>query len=595
MNASAPPANPDQTASAAQPSPTENTSRRLRRALSALSKRARTQLAMAVVLGSVGAVILVVQMAWLARLINDLAFSHHGFALETRLAFLLMVAACARALVQCAADAMADKAALKITGSLRLELLGHLFRAGPVALAREDSGALATALSEGVEALGPYFARYIPRAAAMTVLPLLILAVVFHVDTTSFIVLAVTGPLVPLFMALVGYGAQAVMRRKWRELLLLGSAFLDMLQGLTTLRLFGEAAQGVRLMGQLSEAHRQSTMGVMRIAFLTTAVLEFFSSLAIAMVAVFCGTRLLNAHMTFEPAFFVLLLAPEFFAPLRAFSASYHARQNAESAFEPLMRIMAMPELRVTSSADDSATAPNGQPLAGPGSLKNVFVRHVSVAYGAPGTQPDVLADASALFPAGQLSVITGPSGSGKTTLVRLLLGMMVPREGTVGATSVTGAILSPAQLSIGWVPQQPFLLAASVAENLRLANPDATTPQLEEAVRLAGATSFINALPGGLDYVLGERGAPLSAGQIRRLALARALLRNPAVLLFDEPTADLDRASAQQVVKAMQQAIPGRVTIAISHRSDVMAIAGPIVHLENGTVSEVATAGEMS
>lgn len=554
--------------------------------LAGLTRRASRLLAMSVMLGGAAAVLLIAQMGILARIVTDLAFRHHSFAQEYRLAAFLLAAVAARALFQGAADTASDRAALNVTSSLRQEVLAHLFRVGPVGLVGQDSGRIATVLSEGIEALQPYLARYIPRAAAMVVLPLLILAVVFHLDKISFLTLAITGPLIPVFMALVGYGAQAIMHRKWKELLLLGSSFLDMLQGLTTLRLFGEAGRGAELVGRLAEAHRSSTMSVMRVAFLTTAVLEFFSSLSIAAVAVFFGARLIRASVPFETAFFVLLLAPEYFMPLRAFSASYHARQNATSAFQPLLALMALPELRASAGPTETpspyADAPP-PPLLVSVEMRDICAGYTVVKDGEAEEGPNVLENVSATFPANALTVLTGASGGGKTTIFRLLLGMMPPRSGTLCGLLVNDQTAPLSTLTVGWVPQAPFLLADTIAANLRLAAPDAPEEELVHAAREAGALAFIEALPQGFDTVLGERGAPLSAGQIRRLALARALLRRPQILLFDEPTADLDEESARVVCNAIGKAVEGRVAVAISHRDDVLRLASQVLRLSQG------------
>ncbi|TPW35153.1 thiol reductant ABC exporter subunit CydD [Oecophyllibacter saccharovorans] len=564
--------------------------------LGALARRAAGLLGLAVGLGSFSAVLLITQMGLLARLVTDLAFRHQPVMQETRLICALAACALLRALVQTAADSASDQAALKVTSSLRLELLGHLFRVGPVGLAGQDSGRMATALSEGVEALRPYLARYIPRAAAMVVIPLLILAVVFRLDWISFLTLAITGPLIPFFMALVGYGAQAVMRKKWNELLLLGSAFLDMLQGLTTLRLFGEAQEGAALVARLAERHRSTTMEVMRVAFLTTAVLEFFSSLSIAAVAVFFGVRLLKASVPFETAFFVLLLAPEYFMPLRAFSASYHARQNAASAFTPLAEMAQLPEVRALEGPLTSQT--NTLPVPG---LEAVLMHNVSAGYAelvpqegtmlsVPG--PDVLKSVTACFPAASLTVVTGRSGAGKTTLFRLLMGLMPPRTGSMEGQIDKGENNEPgtvalSRIPVAWVPQSPYLMADSIAANLRLADPQASLASLKSVCAEAGALAFIEALPDGFDTVLGERGAPLSAGQIRRLALARAFLHAPQLLLFDEPTADLDAENARQVCEAVKHAAHApaspRIVIAISHRDDILQLADQVLQLRDG------------
>ncbi|MXV36956.1 MULTISPECIES: thiol reductant ABC exporter subunit CydD [unclassified Saccharibacter] len=538
--------------------------------LSRLTRLAAVPLAGSVILGGGGAVFLIAQMGILAQIITDLAFRHHHALNELLYAGLLIGCVVLRALCQGSGDMLGDYAGQTVTSSLRMEAMEHLFRVGPVGLAGQDSGRIATLLSEGIEALHSYISRYMTRAAAMLVTPLLILAMVAKLDGWSLLILAITGPLIPLFMALVGYSAQSLMDRKWTELLLLGASFLDTLQGLTTLRLFGRTRDGLTILAHQTRAHRRSTMAVMRVAFLTSAVLEFFSSLSIALVAVLFGARLLNGTVAFQEAFFVLLLAPEFFMPLRSFSASYHDRQNAQSAFTPIAELFTLPPL-CQADCPSSTSAP----------LQSVQLDKLCAGYG---DEPDVLHSLSAHFNRNQLTVITGPSGSGKTTLLRVLLGMMPLRSGQANAQRADGTHCPLESLTIGWVPQSPFLLAGTIADNLRLAAPHATEDALQDVVQQAGMSDIIATLPEGLQTSLGERGAPLSAGQIRRLALARALLRAPQLLLFDEPTADLDAANAAHVADAIAQASSGRVCIVIAHRSDLTRYAQQTLTLSNGS-----------
>lgn len=526
-------------------------------------------LGVAIGLGGVCAALLVVQMGCLARIVDDLAFRSHPFSAEHALIGSLLAATLARCLLQWCADMAGERAGILAVSSLRQHLFRHLFRVGPVGLAGEETGAIATALTDGIDTLHPYIAQYLPRAAAMVVLPLLILGVVAGLDGWSFLILACTGPLIPVFMALVGFRAQAMMDRQWAQLLLLGSSFLDSLQGLTTLRLFGRARERVSMVIQMAEGHRQSTMQVMRVAFLTSAVLEFFSSLAIALVAIVFGARLLTGHVTFYTAFFVLLLAPEYFAPLRAFSASYHARQNAVSAMTRLSALMALPELQ--------GDAPSSLPSA---PLASIICRDLRAGYG---DGPDVLLSLSATFSSDVLSVITGASGSGKSTLIRLLLGMMPVRSGKISGLDEAGHPIPQKAWKIGWVPQAPTLLDGTIADTLRLAAPDADIEHLRKAASLAGVLTFIENLPDGFDTKVGEHGAALSGGEIRRLVLARALLTDPQVLVFDEPTADLDPENAARVAASIQRLARGRIVIAISHRPDVLSRAGQVLCLRDG------------
>ncbi|WP_215751605.1 thiol reductant ABC exporter subunit CydD [Gluconobacter sp. P5E10] len=542
--------------------------------ISEVTRKASPTLAIAVALAAVAAVLLVLQMGLLAQLVDDLAFKGLSIKADARPLVGFLCVALMRGCVQWVSDMSGEMAGQRAVTLFRQEMIRHVFRVGPVGLQCMETGRLATSLTDGVAAFQPYIAQYIPRAAAMVVLPLLILAVVAGLDGWSFLILAVTGPLIPVFMALVGYSAQSLMDRQWTRLLLLGASFLDAVQGLTTLRLFGRAQESVKMVQSMAEAHRLATMRVMGVAFLTSAVLEFFSSLAVALVAIVLGSRLLSGHVDFYTAFFVLLLAPEYFAPLRNFSASYHARQNALSAMDGLMAFMRLPELCV-----DRGKNPH---QATTGAPEKLIFNDVSAGYG---QGPDVLCGISFTAHRGTITAVTGASGSGKTTLLRVLLGMIPVRAGDIVAVDNTGTYIAAQNWRIGWVPQSPCLVNGTIRDNLHLANPDIDDAGLRSVAALAGVFSFIDALPDGLDTVVGDRGTALSGGEIRRLALARALINAPDILVFDEPTADLDVTNATMIAAAIKHLAAGRIVIAVSHRPDIINQADQVLHLPKGVI----------
>ncbi|MFT8484100.1 MAG: thiol reductant ABC exporter subunit CydD [Gluconobacter cerinus] len=524
--------------------------------------------------GMGGGLLLVVQMGLLAHLVNDIAFRHRSVGAEAWPFMGFLCVAFTRCCVQWAADMMGERAGQRTITLFRRDLIWRVFRVGPIGLQDLETGRLVTSLTDGVAALQPYIAQYIPRAAAMVLLPCLILAVVAGLDGWSFLILAVTGPLIPVFMALVGYSAQSLMDRQWTRLLLLGASFLDAVQGITTLRLFGRARESVGMVRAMAETHRIATMSVMRVAFLTSAVLEFFSSLAVALVAIVLGSRLLSGHVDFYTAFWVLLLAPEYFAPLRNFSASYHARQNALSAMDGLMAFMRLPELCVDRSAN-----PHKATTA---AAEKLIFNDVSAGYG---QGPDVLRGISFTAHRGTMTAVTGASGSGKTTLLRVLLGVMPLRAGGIVVVDDAGNHIAAQNGRVGWVPQSPHLLSGTIRDNLRLADPDADDDGLRSVAALAGVLSFIDTLPDGLDTVVGDRGTALSGGEIRRLALARALMTAPDILVFDEPTADLDATNATMIAAAIKRLAVSRIVLAVSHRPDIINLAGQVLHLPEGAI----------
>ncbi|OUI99147.1 thiol reductant ABC exporter subunit CydD [Acetobacter sp. DsW_54] len=541
-----------------------------------LARQVRGWLLGSVVAGGVSAVLLVCQFILLAHLVDDLAF--HGRGLDTEFSVFGLILACLVGQVgaRFVSDILGTQAGLRVAGNVRGKLLAHLFAAGPVVCAGAPAGEVVTTFTEGARALVPYFARYVPSAAMMVVLPLLILAVVAGVDGWSFLVLACTGPLVPVFMVFVGYGAQTIMDRRWRELSLLGGSFLDALRGLKTLRLFGRTQDSLDRIARLADAHGRTTLSVMKVAFLTSAALEFFSSLSIALVAVVFGTRLLAGTADFRSAFLVLLLAPEYFMPLRTFSASYHARQNAQAAMEHMGKLFALP------AQAERYTLPASLPAGGVGTLVCSGLE-VHTPDGAP-----VLQHVTCHFARNQLTVLTGASGAGKTTLLNTLLGFLQPVAGSLGAYDTSGQSMPLHGVRMACVPQYPLMVFGTVADNLRLGAPGADMQQLRQAATLADALGFIEALPEGFETHIGERGSRLSGGQVRRLALARALLQNPDVLVLDEPTAGLDAVSALHVANALRRCVAGRIVVVATHRQALADRADALLHVAGGTVESV-------
>ncbi|OUJ02804.1 thiol reductant ABC exporter subunit CydD [Acetobacter cibinongensis] len=544
--------------------------------LSGLTRRARGLLGASVALGSGAAILFVWQLSLLAHLVDDLTFQGQPLT-SVENDFLKVIAFSAGFLVlQWLADMAGTEAGLRISASVQQDGLKHLFRAGPVGCATQPTGQLVTTLTEATTALEPYFAQYIPRAAMMVVLPLFILARVFALDGWSFAVLACTGPLVPLFMALVGYSAQSVMDRQWVQLVLMGSSFMDYLKGLRTVRLFAQTQNSIKAMTAQTEAHRLATLSVMRIAFLTSAVLEFFASLSIALVAVIFGARLLSGTADFRSAFLVLLLAPEYFMPLRAFSASYHARQNANAAAKRLADLFTLP-------AYAAARYGTEQPKHA-GSVEALSCHMLSAGYAAGKTEQ--INCVTATFYKGQLSVLVGESGAGKTTLLRAILGFLPLSSGTCTASDQNGQSIALQNCRMAWVPQRPLLVFGTIAENLRLAAPHASLADLHHVAEQADILPFIQSLPHGFETQVGERGSTLSGGQLKRLALARALLGKPDILCVDEPTAHLNSESAASITQTLSRCARDCIVIAATHQDTLIRHADQVLYVSQGHVT---------
>lgn len=481
----------------------------------------------------------------------------------------------ARAGLSWAAEAVALKAGAGVRQSVRAELAEKLFALGPVRLGGEQAGALSALLVDGIEALESYYTRFLPAMRNAVLIPLALLAVVMPLDGVSGLILLLTAPLIPLFMALIGSGAERLNRRQWAKLARMGAHFLEMVQGLTILKLFNASKREAETVARIADEYRLATMAVLRVAFLSALALEFFATLGIALVAVLIGFRLLAGEIGFERGLFILLLAPEFYGPLRTLGTQYHARMEALGTAGTLAELLArpLPSSPVAASASAPTTAPE------------IVFRAVRHDYGGGRVGLD---GAEFTLEAGRITALIGPSGAGKSTAVNLLLGFAAPTAGEIliDGTPLSGFDPQEWRRRIAWVPQRPHLFQGSIADNIRLGHPEADEAAVIAAAQAVGADRFIAALPEAYDTRLGEDGAGLSGGQARLVALARAALRDAPLLILDEPSASLDAESEAALTQALPALARGRTVLVIAHRPATIAAADRIVRLERGRVA---------
>ena len=466
-------------------------------------------------------------------------------------------------------------AAGRVKARIRSALLRHLASLGPATNAGRSTGEAATVVLEGVDALDAYVSRFLAHLGVLVVLPPLVLVVVLPRDWISGLVLLVTAPVIPVFMILLGLGAEQLNRRQWLRLLRLSGRLLDGLQRLTTLRLLNAGDREAERLAEAAEDYRRSTMAVLRVAFLSALALEFFATVGIALVAVLIGFRLLDGALGFEAAFFVLLLAPEFYAPLRQLGLDYHARMEALAAAERILDLQA------------ETPMPAGE--ARPPLDADVTIECEGVRFDWEPDRP-ALRDFSLRLVPGEIVALVGPSGAGKSTLLSLLMGLLRPQSGRVLANGHDLASLDPAHWleHVAVVPQRPHMFEGSVLDNIRLGDPDASLDRVRVAARMAAADGFITALPQGYDTPLGEHGETLSGGQVQRLALARAFLKDKArVLVLDEGTAGLDRGTEASVADAIRRLAAGRTTLIVTHRLATVGLADRVVFLDEGRIVE--------
>jgi thiol reductant ABC exporter CydD subunit len=510
-------------------------------------------------LGVAAAVLLVAQAALLAHVVTQAFIGHVPVqSLALPVAALLGVVV-ARGAPATAMTLAGRAAAARAKNALRLGVARHLLALGPDAVDAESAGELATTLGEGVEALDAYFARYLPQLVLAIAVPLVLLAWVLLRDPLAALVLLVTLPLIPVFMALIGQSAQEKIERRWRALSILAAHFLDVLEGLPTLRVFGRGKTQETAIRRVTDQYRTTTLMGLRVAFLSSLVLELGATISTALVAVVIGIRLAAGELGLEAGLAVLLLAPEVYLPLRRLGTQYHARQEALA-----------PAARLFELLDRPTPDASGRAIPDLGCDEISFE---AVRFERPG-RTAVLEGFELRLRPGERVALAGPSGAGKTTVLELLMGFLQPTGGRImiGRRELSEVSLRELRAQIGWVSQAPALTAGSVAGNVRFGDPAAGPAQVRRALRLAGLR-----LPGRTE--VGEAASAISAGQRRRLALARALVRRPRLLLLDEPAANLDPEAQADLARLLSR-LPGTTVLMAAHSPILLACADRVVEL---------------
>ncbi|WP_265448980.1 heme ABC transporter permease/ATP-binding protein CydD, partial [Aeromonas salmonicida] len=497
--------------------------------------------------------ILMVAQAWL------LATLLHGFIIEGAtpeqsipLFITLLLVTLTKAALAYGREVASFKAGCAVRQAIRELVLTRLSRLGPAYIQRRPAGSWASLLLEQIENMQDFFSRYLPQMAIAVFIPLVILVAVFPVNWAAGLILLGTAPLIPFFMILVGVGAADANRRNFQALARLSGHFLDRLKGLRTLQLFMRTRAEGDAIRDASEDFRERTMEVLRLAFLSTAVLEFFAALSVALVAVYFGFSYIDhlnfghygTKVTLFTGLFVLFLAPEFYAPLRELGAHYHAKAQAIGAAEQLLEFL---EAEVSEPASGNASFHADSPVKVEARALEVLSAEGKVLVG----------PIDFTLAAGSRTALIGISGAGKSSLVNALLGFAPYRgELKVNGQELASLDMSQWRLQLGWLSQNPQLFHASLRDNLLLAKPSASDAELEDALKRAQAWEF--AMEKGLDYPVGDQAGGLSVGQAQRLALARTLLKSTQLMVLDEPTASLDRHSERAIMTTLEQATAG-------------------------------------
>ncbi len=543
--------------------------RALDRRLLAYAHATRTFVLTSVALGVLSALLIVTQAWLLADVVARAFLGGRGLEQLRTPIVVLLVVVFARATVAWVAELAASRSSARAKSQLRVALLARTAVLGLDSSREQRTGELAVLATRGIDALDGYFSLYLPQLLLAVIVPVLVIVVVLWNDWISAVIIAVTISLIPLFMALVGAATRERMDGQFRTLERLAGHFLDVVAGLPTLKVFGRAKAQALAIREITERYRRAALGTLRITFLSSLILELVATVSVALVAVAIGLRLMSGALDLRSALFVLVLAPEAYLPLRQLGANYHASAEGMAAAEQVFEVLQAP------------AAPHGTRTDFPDPARaGLTIEGLRVSY--PGCSEPALEDVSLTVREGEVLALVGPSGCGKSTLLSVLLGLVTPELGEVRIGDVDLAELDPEawRARLAWVPQRPHLFKASIAQNVRLGRPEASTEAVWDAVSAAGLAETVRSLPQGLDTVLGERGAGLSAGERQRVALARAFLRDAPLLLLDEPTANLDGQTERDVAQTIKRLAAGRTVVLVAHRPALVAVADRVLSL---------------
>lgn len=557
----------------------------INRRLLTLVRDSHVHLGVSILAGALGGILTIGQAHGLSLIMSRVfleKYDLYGVAVCIRTLIFIIFA---RAVLTWIGEASAKYIAVRIKSDLRDRLFAHIVKLGPIYTRTQSTGELTAAATEGIEALDAYFSQYLPQLVLAAIIPISILIFIFPLDPLSGALLFLTAPLIPVFMILIGKAGETLTNRQYETLSRLSAHFLDSLQGLTTLKQFGQSKSHTAKVRQVSDQFMKTTMSVLRVTFLSALVLEWVATLSTAIIAVEIGLRLLYFRIEFQQAFFLLILAPEFYLPLRILGMRFHAGMSGTSAARTIFAILDIPvESKANKLGDERKEIP----------ASRLEISHVSFTY--PDEKTPALQDINLTIKPGQHVALIGASGAGKSTLSQLLLRFIEPQGGQllIDDQPLTDIPVDVWRKLVSWVPQDPFIFNTSVAENIRLGYPDAEMVKVINAAKAAHLHEFVISLPDQYETCVGEGGIRLSSGQAQRLALARAYLIDAPILILDEPTSGLDPALEVQLERSTRKLMNGRTVITIAHRLTTIFQADQIIVLDEGRIVERGTHDEL-
>ena len=562
----------------------EQTPKQLNQWLKSQRSHSQGRLSIAIACGSINGILMIVQMALLAAIINQIVFLHQSMTQLTPWLFGLAAVVVGRALFGYASDRYSRYAAMQIKLAIRQQLLQHLFAIGPRASSQIGTAKIAQILHQGVDSLEDYFSGYLPIVAYCAVIPAAILFAVFPLDWLAGLILLVTAPLVPIFMIIIGHKAQDLNQQHWAKLLRMSSHFLDIIQGLTQLKIFNASRQEMLAVKSISDDYGNQTMAILKVAFLSSFMLEFLASVAIALVAVTLGFRLYYGHVDYLLALWVLLLAPEFYLPFRQLGAQYHAKMAGVAAAQDMLAILATAATdQIPASSDNTSEQLDTKPqMQAPFSIDLADVNFTYPGRAATLTNINLRFDGPGLY------AIIGESGAGKSTLTDMILGFLSPDRGTIHINGQQHDQTSRDHWlqRCGWIAQHGHIFYGSLAFNIALST-DYDAERIKQALKKVGLDSLVAELNQGLDSHVGDGGVGLSGGQAQRLALARAFYHQPDVLILDEPSSHLDKDTERLVSDSIAEYAKDHLVIVIAHRLSTVTQAKSIIAMAQGQIIE--------